>query len=267
MTKKRTRDRHLAKLAAQRKADRDARRRRRGLALGSVVGILVIGGAIYGATQIFGDNEKAAASPTPSSSVAPGVACGATAPKTAGEQKPTFKKAPKMTIDTNATYTATFETSCGKIVAELYPKVAPIGVNNFVFLANKGFYDGLTFSRIVQGFVIQGGDPGSGGPGYQFAIETDKSVTFDAPGLLAYANGGPGTNGSQFFFTLAKLPQLDPTPQASYTIFGKVTSGLSVVDKIGKIPTTTGPNCAGPTESCQPLSTVYVDSVKVTEQK
>src|SRR4029079_12349959 len=118
---------------------------------------------------------------------------------------------------------------------ELLPKVAPTGVNSFVFLAKKGFFDGLTFHRIVDTptpFVIQGGDPlgnGTGDPGYGFDTETSPKVTFDRAGLLAYANSGPGTNGSQFFITLDQLPQLDPSSGASYTIFGKVIGGMDVV--------------------------------------
>ncbi|MBI3647922.1 MAG: peptidylprolyl isomerase [Actinobacteria bacterium] len=174
-----------------------------------------------------------------------------------------------MTIDPQATYLATMKTSCGTIELKLLPKVAPVGVNSFVFLADQGFYDGLKFHRIVSGFVIQGGDPkgdGSGGPGYKFDVETNKHVKFDAPGILAYANGGPGTNGSQFFITLAPAPQLDPTPQQSFTIFGKVIHGKKIVAEIGKLPTSPGPGCATASESCVPATPVYIFSVKIVVQ-
>ena len=139
-----------------------------------------------------------------------------------------------------------------------------------MFLARQQFYDGLTFHRIVKGFVIQGGDPlgtGKGGPGYQFKIETSPRQTFDTPGLLAYANSGPGTNGSQFFVTLAPQPSLNPGGQAgSFTIFGKVTQGMSVVQKIGSVPTVPGPAC-GPSGSCSPTDPIFILKVTIAEKK
>ena len=135
------------------------------------------------------------------------VACDADVPSDAGEPKRQYPPAPAVedTIDPEATYTATIETSCGTVVLELFADVAPQAVASFVFLAEEGFFDGLTFHRILPGFVIQGGDPlgdGTGGPGYQFVNETDRTHTFEREGLLAMANSGPDTNGSQFFITL-----------------------------------------------------------------
>ena len=125
-------------------------------------------------------------------------------------------------------------------------KGAPIAVNNFVFLAQHHLYEGTWFHRILSTFVIQGGDPkgdGTGGPGYQFTTETNPTTKFaDASGLLAYANSGPDTNGSQFFITLAKLPNLDPPNNGPYTIFGTVTQGFDVVKTIAKVPTTANPS-------------------------
>ncbi len=269
---KRTRHRHLAKLAARRQAERDRRKRRRSRITGTTA--IVVGVALLGTLGlfVFRDNAKDKANATPSASVsasaspsaATTVACGATAPKDASQSKPTFAKPPKMTIDPRKTYTATMLTSCGTIEMRLNPKAAPEGVNNFVFLADKGFYDGLTFHRIVKDFVIQGGDPqgnGKGGPGYGFPIETDKHVTFDKAGVVAYANGGPDTNGSQFFITLQATPQLDPTPQGSYTIFGNVIKGMDVVQKIGKIPGTSNPGIPG--ENSVPTMTVYIEKVTI----
>ncbi|MBL8092799.1 MAG: peptidylprolyl isomerase [Anaerolineales bacterium] len=132
-----------------------------------------------------------------------------------------------MTIDVNKSYTATIETSKGNIVIELLPKVAPVTVNNFVFLARQGYYDGVMFHRVIKGFMAQGGDPtgtGMGGPGYEFQDEFSPDVTFDGPGLLAMANAGPGTNGSQFFITYDATPHLN----GLHTIFGKVVAGLEV---------------------------------------
>ncbi|MEO8292573.1 MAG: peptidylprolyl isomerase [Actinomycetota bacterium] len=263
MGNKRARDRQLAKLAARRLAERRARERRRNRILGAVaaVGVLTLGAGAF-VTLIGGDAPKAEPTPTASSPAAEPL-CSAKVPKTAGEKKPTFDTAPQMTIDPTATYTATMETSCGTVTMELYPDVAPIGVNSFVFLARKGFYDGLTFHRIVADFVIQGGDPvgdGSGGPGYEFDNEIDKRVTFDDGGILAYANSGPDTNGSQFFITLGPAPNLDPTKTASYTIFGKVTKGMDIVQRIGALPTTAP---AGSTEASVPTQPVYIDSITI----
>ncbi len=135
---------------------------------------------------------------------------------------------PALSIDAAKSYTATIETSAGSLVAELFPGDAPNTVNNFVFLANDGFYDDVIFHRVISGFMIQGGDPtgtGRGGPGYRF---DDEPVTrsYDR-GTLAMANAGPNTNGSQFFIMHADYP-LPP----NYTIFGKLTAGEDVVDAI-----------------------------------
>ena len=129
--------------------------------------------------------------------------------------------------------TAVIETALGNIEFELLDDAAPKTVENFVSLANKGFYSGVIFHRVVPGFVIQGGDPtgtGTGGPGYKF---DDEPVTMGyARGTVAMANAGPNTNGSQFFVCLADLPQLPP----NYTIFGQVVAGLNVVDAIAAAP-------------------------------
>jgi cyclophilin family peptidyl-prolyl cis-trans isomerase len=170
-----------------------------------------------------------------------------------------------MTIDPKKTYVATIKTSCGTIVIKLAPKDAPIGVNNFVFLARHHLYDGTWFQRIAAGFVIQGGDPGSGGPGYHFAIESNPTTTFaSASGLFALANSSRAdTNGSQFFITLAKLPNLDQQ-QLPYTILGQVTQGMDVVKKIASVPTKANPSLPG--EKSVPLQAVYVDSVTIAEK-
>jgi cyclophilin family peptidyl-prolyl cis-trans isomerase len=268
MANKRARDRQLAKLAARRQAERAAQQRRRARIVGGITGLLVIGLAVAGVRALTGgDTPKASSSPSASTSPsAAGELCSAKVPKTAGEKKPTFQHAPEMTIDPKATYTATMTTSCGTVEMELYPDVAPIGVNNFVFLAKQGFYDGLTFHRIVAGFVVQGGDPagdGSGGPGYQFDNEISKKVTFADAGMLAYANSGVDTNGSQFFITLSPQTALDPTPSASYTIFGKVTKGMDVLQKMGALPTTADAQGA----LSVPTQPVYIDSITIDEKK
>jgi cyclophilin family peptidyl-prolyl cis-trans isomerase len=139
-----------------------------------------------------------------------------------------FAAPPPMIIDPQKTYSATIQTEKGDIVLELFAKETPITTNNFVFLACKGFYDGLTFHRVIPGFVAQGGDPtgtGAGGPGYAIPDEQDVA-SFDAPGMLSMAKSGPNTTGSQFFITYAAVPRLDP----DFTVFGRVTSGMDVLE-------------------------------------
>jgi cyclophilin family peptidyl-prolyl cis-trans isomerase len=270
----RSRDRQLAKLAARRQAEKERQRRRRNMVLGvgGVVVALIL--VAVGFKLLTGSNTTSAAStitpsatPTPSSSPQASPCGKPTPPKGAGEKKPTFDKAPPMTIDPSKTYTATFKTTCGTFVAQLLPKEAPQAVNSFVFLADQGFYDGLTFHRIVKDFVIQGGDPkgdGTGGPGYETPVTVSKGQTFNAAGVLAFAHTQTGGNGSQFFVTLAATPNLNPTPQSRYTIFGNVTKGLDVVKKIGSVPTVTGPTCpAG--EACSPTEPIFIVTLTVSE--
>ena len=126
---------------------------------------------------------------------------------------------------------ATIETNQGTLVVELYKDKAPKTVENFVKLANKGFYNGIIFHRVIPGFMIQTGDPtgtGRGGPGYNFADEFGPGLTHSGPGILSMANAGPNTNGSQFFITLAATPWLD----GKHAIFGKVVEGQPVVEAI-----------------------------------
>ena len=135
---------------------------------------------------------------------------------------------PPLTINPDASYTATFKTAKGDIVVELFAKQVPNTVNNFVFLAREGFYDNITFHRVIADFMAQGGDPegtGRGGPGYQFADEFDQSLRHDKPGILSMANAGPNTNGSQFFITHVPTPHLD----GKHSVFGHVAEGMDVV--------------------------------------
>jgi cyclophilin family peptidyl-prolyl cis-trans isomerase len=130
-----------------------------------------------------------------------------------------------MQIDPASSYQATIRTDRGDIDLELWADRAPRTVNNFVFLARNGFYDGVTFHRVIKNFMVQGGDPtgtGSGGPGYQFEDEFHPELRHDAPGVLSMANAGPNTNGSQFFITHIATPWLDD----KHSIFGRVISGM-----------------------------------------
>ena len=266
----RAREKQLAKLAARRQAEAAKRRRRRNLFMGLGVGVLVVVLVAVGLGFLLSKKPTAAAAsitPTPSASTA--SPCGSpTPPKDSTQTKPTYDKAPPMTIDPSKTYTATFVTSCGTFEAQLLAKTAPQGVNSFVFLASKGFYDGLTFHRIVKDFVIQGGDPkgdGTGGPGYTTPVTVTKGSTFNVPGVLAFAHSSSGGNGSQFFVTLAPQPSLNPSATAKYTIFGNITKGMAIVSKIGSVPTVTGPSC--PTgESCSPTEPVFILKVTISEK-
>ncbi len=137
-----------------------------------------------------------------------------------------YTNCPPVVIDPSRAYIATIETEKGSIVIELLPGQAPLAVNNFVFLASNGWYDGVTFHRVLEGYIAQAGDPsgtGFGGPGYAF-INEDSALKFDSAGLVAMANSGRDTNGSQFFITFAPAPALD----GGYTIFGRVLEGLDV---------------------------------------
>jgi peptidyl-prolyl cis-trans isomerase B (cyclophilin B) len=138
---------------------------------------------------------------------------------------------PEMQIDPKQKYSATITTNRGDIVIELYPQYAPKTVNNFVFLAGEGFYDGVTFHRVIRDFMVQGGDPtgtGRGGPGYKFEDEVRNNPLKHETGVLSMANAGPNTNGSQFFITHSPQPHLN----GKHTVFGKVTSGMNVVNAI-----------------------------------
>jgi cyclophilin family peptidyl-prolyl cis-trans isomerase len=164
-----------------------------------------------------------------------------------------YSKPPAMAIDPGRRYSAKINTSAGTMTAELFPGDAPQTVNNFVFLAREGFYAGVIFHRVIRGFMIQGGDPtgtGTGGPGYRFADEP-VSRRYER-GTLAMANAGPNTNGSQFFVMHADY-QLPP----KYTIFGKLTAGEDVVDKIANART--GAND-------RPVQPVRIESVEITEE-
>jgi len=136
-----------------------------------------------------------------------------------------------MTIDAGKKYTATFDTTKGSVVCDLFAKDAPKTVNNFVFLAREGFYNGTVFHRVIENFMVQGGDPtgtGRGGPGYCFEDETKGNPNKHKVGTLSMANAGPNTNGSQFFMTHVVTDWLD----GKHTVFGQVSKGQDVVNKI-----------------------------------
>ena len=151
---------------------------------------------------------------------------------------------PDMEIDPARSYEALFKTEGGDFRVRLFAEQSPVTVNNFVFLARQGYYDDTTFHRVLPGFMAQGGDPtgtGAGGPGYAFEDEFDPSLQFDRPGLLAMANRGPNTNGSQFFITYAPTPHLD----GLHTIFGEVIEGAEVLSALTPRDPQANPDFAG----------------------
>ncbi len=165
---------------------------------------------------------------------------------------------PKIQIDINKSYFAEMETSVGKMKIELFAKETPVAVNNFVFLARQGFYDNLKFHRIMKGFMIQGGCPrgdGTGGPGYKFV---DEKITRDYNrGIVAMANSGPNTNGSQFFIMHADCPLAK-----NYVIFGQIVEGLDTLDKIAATPVKA--NYSG--ENSVPTRDVLINKIKIEEK-
>jgi cyclophilin family peptidyl-prolyl cis-trans isomerase len=170
--------------------------------------------------------------------------------------------APKFALERGKTYKAKFETSMGDFEAELYSDTAPVTANNFVFLANEGFYDGVIFHRVVPGFVAQGGDPtgtGTGGPGYRFADEDIPRHRDYEKGALAMANSGPNTNGSQFFICLDNLSGRLPK---QYNIFGKVTDGIDVVESMARVPLLPG----GDGARSRPQTPITISKVTVTAE-
>jgi cyclophilin family peptidyl-prolyl cis-trans isomerase len=281
---RRTRNKQLARLAQRRYEERRQKQRQRITVIGVALAVALVGlGVVLWAFVLNPSSETAASgtpTPSPTPAASPGtktgtaepspgptvVACGAEAPRGASKAKPQFAGPPPMTIDGSKRYTATFTTSCGTFEVRLLADKAPVTVNSFVFLADKGYFDGTRIHRIDTGLdIIQGGDPtgtGSGGPGYTINDELGGGESY-GPGVVAMANGGPDTGGSQFFVVYGdKGHKLDSNP--AYTIFGRVVKGLDVVKRIAQVPIQ-DPNAAagGQLSGQQPKQAVYVDSVTI----
>ncbi len=210
-------------------------------------GIIAVLIFAFGAYQFFGKSTSQNELPTPQSEL---ITPQPTAQQESiPEQQPAaeikqYAEVPAITIDPAKQYLATFVmANGGTFVVQLYAEKAPITVNSFVFLARDGFFDGITFHRVLDGFMAQGGDPtgtGMGGPGYQF-INEDSDLTFDKAGVVAMANAGRDTNGSQFFITFAPAEFLN----GGYTIFGQVVEGMDVVNAITRRDPDTFPSFLG----------------------
>jgi cyclophilin family peptidyl-prolyl cis-trans isomerase len=182
------------------------------IALAIVAGVVILFVALY---QFAVRRPASSAEPEPTAAPAPA----------------SWDAPPPMTLDTTKSYEAVIHTEKGDVRIALYDDVAPVTVNNFVFLAREGFYDGVTFHRVLPDFMAQTGDPtgtGSGGPGYRFDDEFDPSLRHDAAGVVSMANGGANTNGSQFFITYAPASHLDD----KHTVFGRVVEGMDVVESL-----------------------------------
>ena len=217
--------------------------------LAVVVGILACGGGDVTSTP-----TPQPGTPAPTAD-ATGTPTPTEQPSEGGITITQYSAPPPMSIDQEKSYTATIQTNHGDMVIDLFPKDAPITVNNFVFLAREGFYDGVIFHRIIADFMIQGGDPtgtGSGGPGYRFQ---DEPVTKPyVRGTLAMANAGPNTNGSQFFI-VHKDAGLPP----SYNVFGLLTEGFEVLDALAAVAV------GGPQRS-DPLEPQVIHTIEIAEK-
>ena len=237
------------------------RRNRRLIAVGVVI-LVVIGLALFAGRD---DGGKESAAPDAAATEAEAeAACGADAPEAADPQQ--YDKPPEMALEDGVDYGAIIHTSCGDITIDLFEDQAPLTVNNFVSLAGDGFYDGLTWHRIVNNFVIQGGDPqgtGQGGPGYQFKDELPDKAKDYVYGAVAMANSGPDTNGSQFFIVVHEPIGKPAGLQPLYSLFGQATEeSFETIGEIAKQETQGGND---PAAADMPVTPVYIESIEITE--
>ncbi len=220
MTKQKT-NLSVSKRREELRRQQEAKRQRTLMGIGIAMGVLVVGYTLWllfakadGSVPVVLEGER------PLAALAP------------ADRENYYSAYPPMVIDLDKTYEAVITVAGkGEMRLNLFAEAAPLTVNNFVYLANQGYFDGLTFHRVIENFMAQGGDPtgiGTGGPGYEFADETDTGFSFDRRGLLAMANAGPGTNGSQFFITFVPTPHLD----GLHTIFGELTAGDDVLGSL-----------------------------------
>ena len=282
----RSRERQLAKLAARRKAEQSAAHRRRRIVAGIVGGLVGLAAIGIGVAIVAGGNDNPVASGTPSATTSPApslptktgtvtpkgtpaktVACGGTVPADADAPKPQFDEAPSpdLVLKSDLLYTAVIQTSCGTIEIQLDANGAPATVASFVFLADKGYFDGQFFHRVVDSIdVIQGGDPlgtGSGGPGYSIPDELTGHENYTAGTVAMAKSSQPNSGGSQFFIiTGPQGTNLNGNP--NYTIFGRVVKGLDVAKTINALmPKGQKDYDGAPTEA------VYIEKVSIQTAK
>jgi cyclophilin family peptidyl-prolyl cis-trans isomerase len=266
---RKTHQKELERARAKRQAERAAQQRSRRLAAVVIVVLVTVIAVVVG-LALRDDSAPGVTDPTtepttdPGDATDPGTDPGTDPPGGAcpepvdapSVQDLQYDEPPEMQIDPEATYAATIRTSCGDMVIELFAADAPLAVNNFVFLAREGFYDGVIFHRVIEGFMIQGGDPtgtGRGGPGYRFADELDTVDQYGfSRGNLAMANSGADTNGSQFFIVHGDASHL-----RTHTVFGRVLEGLDALDDIATSPVDSGD---------RPLTDVVILGIDIVEE-
>lgn len=206
----------------QRRSELDSQQKGRKRLLLAIGGITILALVLFFLLDPFSSGDEDEREPRPLGEVPP------------AQRDGYYSEYPPMSIDPSKEYTAIFRTDKGDMTLRLFAEESPLTVNNFVFLAREGYFDGLTFHRVIQDFMAQGGDPtgqGGGGPGYQFEDETDSDLVFDRLGLLAMANRGPATNGSQFFITFVPTPHLD----GLHTIFGELVDGQDTLNNLASV--------------------------------
>lgn len=244
----------MGKKQLRRNARRAARKRQQTITsiIGIGIGILIMAVIAYVIYQSTKPETNTNPGVTPTQGIVIPTPGGPT-PELIGTKQ--YSSAPPFLIDVTKEYLATVKMAKGgEFVIQLYPDKAPITVNSFVFLARQGYFDGVTFHRVLSGFMAQGGDPtgtGSGGPGYEFVNEVND-LKFDKAGVVAMANAGLDTNGSQFFITFGAVG----LSESDYTIFGQVVSGMDVVNGITLRDPNTNPNYSGD----------VIESITITEK-
>ena len=252
-----------------RTAREEALKRRRNIRLIAVgIVILLVVGMAFAATTSGGGNdderETPAADATDAAAEDGAAACGAEVPEIPEPKQ--YDAPPEMALEDGVDYSAVIQTSCGDISIDLLEDQAPTTVNNFVFLAREGFYDGLTWHRIVGNFVIQGGDPegtGQGGPGYQFDDELPKKAKDYVYGAVAMANSGPNTNGSQFFIVVSEPIGKPAGLQPLYSLFGKADeASFETIGEIARQETFGGND---PAQADMPITPVYIEAIEIIE--
>lgn len=277
--RERQRENRAKKREEQQKLERQRKLRKRATQIALLVGLLAIALLVPALFGNSGDSTTTTTTtPPPTATTAPpttidaaalpadydgyraqSTACGAEAPDPVTEM--TFTEPADQGIATDGTVTATITTSCGDIVAELDPSIAPETVNSFVFLAREGYFDGSVFHRIVPGFAIQGGDPsaiGNGGPGYLIADEFPEAGFTYGRGVLAMANAGANSTGSQFFVVDSDDAGLDN----AFSVFGTVVDSEDTLDRITSVQLT-GRDGTAATEQSLPLETVYIEKIEI----